>query len=77
MWRRREQNNRLKPPISSSMSVNPREQPGKSGPFAVRITLDFSDEIFFRIYQRKRIGICWTRTRNDLSLVTEPHHAER
>jgi hypothetical protein len=28
------------------MSVNPREQPGKTRPFAVCITLDFSDEFF-------------------------------
>jgi hypothetical protein len=77
MWLRREPNNRSKPPISLSISVNPREHSGKTRPFAVRIKPDFSDEFSVRIYQRERIGICWTRTRNDHHPVIEPHDAER
>ena len=77
MWLRREPNNRSKPPISPSMSVNPREHPGQTRPFTVRIKLDFSDEFSVRIFTRMMIGICWTRTRNDHRLVSEPHHADR
>ena len=77
MWLRREPNNRSKPPISPSMSINPREHPGQTRPFAIRIKPDFSDEFSVRIFTRMMIGICWTRTRNDHRPVIEPHHAER
>jgi hypothetical protein len=55
MWLRRVPNNLSKPPISPSMSVNPREHPGKTRPSAVRIKPDFPDEFSVRIFTRMMI----------------------